>query len=92
MLAARVEQWAKDYERKGIQAGRQEGIQIGEKRGVQIGVQRGEATILTRLLQRRFGHLPDWATAKISNATSFDLEEWSLRFVDAGSLEEIFAE
>ncbi|MBF0296263.1 MAG: DUF4351 domain-containing protein [Magnetococcales bacterium] len=58
----------------------------------QIGEQKGEAKILTRLLQRRFGAIPDWAGEKIAKATPQSLEEWSLRFVDAQSLDEIFAD
>ncbi|MBF0192766.1 MAG: DUF4351 domain-containing protein [Magnetococcales bacterium] len=57
------------------------------------GRQEGEAKILTRLLQRRFGSLPDWANEKITKAKSSDLEEWSLRLMDApNSLEEVFAD
>ncbi|MBF0178530.1 MAG: DUF4351 domain-containing protein [Magnetococcales bacterium] len=58
----------------------------------QRGEQKGEVKILTRQLQRRFGAVPDWATEKIAKATSQSLEEWSLRFVDAQSLEEVFAD
>ncbi|MBF0179380.1 MAG: Rpn family recombination-promoting nuclease/putative transposase [Magnetococcales bacterium] len=72
--------------------GRKEGIQIGEQRGRQDGRQEGEAAMLTRQLQRRFGSVPDWASAKIANATSQALEEWSLRVLDARSLEEVFAD
>ncbi|NGZ05216.1 MAG: hypothetical protein G8237_02555 [Magnetococcales bacterium] len=60
---------------------------------LQDGEQRGEAKILTRLLQRRFGTLPDWANDKITKAKSSEMEEWSLRLMDApNSLEEVFAE
>ncbi len=68
------------------------GLLEGRKEGIQIGEQKGEAKILTRLLQRRFGAVPDWANEKIAKATSQSLEEWSLRFIDAQSLEEVFAD
>ncbi|MBF0108830.1 MAG: Rpn family recombination-promoting nuclease/putative transposase [Magnetococcales bacterium] len=71
-----------------IELARKEGIQIGERRGEQI----GEAKILTRLLQHRFGKLPEWASEKIANAELPILEAWSLRFVDARSLKDVFAE
>ncbi|MBF0614317.1 MAG: DUF4351 domain-containing protein [Magnetococcales bacterium] len=74
MLAARVEQWAQEYEWK------------GQQKGEQI----GEAKILTRLLQRRFGPLPDWAQEQISKADSGLLETWSIQIFDAQSLEEVF--
>ncbi|MBF0294499.1 MAG: DUF4351 domain-containing protein [Magnetococcales bacterium] len=54
--------------------------------------QKGEAKILARQLQRRFGSLPTWASEKIAKATSQSLEEWSLRLLDAQSLEEVFAD
>ncbi|MBF0181957.1 MAG: DUF4351 domain-containing protein [Magnetococcales bacterium] len=54
--------------------------------------QKGKAETLTRQLQRRFGALPDWADEKIANATSLSLEEWSLRVLDARSLDEVFAD
>ncbi|MEO5329363.1 MAG: DUF4351 domain-containing protein, partial [Magnetococcus sp. THC-1_WYH] len=57
----------------------------------QKGRQEGEATILTRLLQRRFGTVPDWASEKIAKAELPSLEEWSLRFVDAQSLDDVFS-
>ncbi|NGZ07526.1 MAG: DUF4351 domain-containing protein, partial [Magnetococcales bacterium] len=75
----------------GIQIGEQRGIQIGEQRGIQIGEQRGEAKVLTRLLQRRFGPLPDWAQEQISQADSRLLEAWSIQILDAQTLDEVFA-
>ena len=46
--------------------------------------------MLLRQIQRRFGDAPTWAREKIAKADLLTLEEWSLRFVDAQSLEEIF--
>ena len=54
--------------------------------------QEGEANILTRQLQRRFGTVPDWASEKIAKADLSSLEEWSLRFVDARSLDDVFSD
>ncbi|MBF0190731.1 MAG: Rpn family recombination-promoting nuclease/putative transposase [Magnetococcales bacterium] len=66
--------------------GREEGIQIGAQRGERI----GEAKILIRQLQHRFGTLPAWAHERISTADLDSLEGWSLRFMDAKSLDEVF--
>jgi hypothetical protein len=44
---------------------------------------------LTRLLERRFGTLPDTAKDRIAAADVSSLEEWSLRVLDAGSLDEV---
>ena len=54
--------------------------------------QRGEARMLTRLLQRRFGELPMWVNERLSNADQLTLEEWGLRFVDAPTLDSVFAD
>ncbi|MEO5371768.1 MAG: Rpn family recombination-promoting nuclease/putative transposase [Magnetococcus sp. DMHC-1] len=55
------------------------------------GERKGEANMLTRLLQRRFGTVPDWACVKITEADLSLLEKWGLRVLDAQSLEEVFA-
>ncbi|MEO5353645.1 MAG: DUF4351 domain-containing protein [Magnetococcus sp. XQGC-1] len=80
MLATHVEKWSRDLEQKGIL--------IGE----QIGAHKGEAKILTRQLQRRFGDLPTWARQKIADAELSTLEEWSLRILDASTLESVLAD
>ncbi|MBF0182307.1 MAG: DUF4351 domain-containing protein [Magnetococcales bacterium] len=59
---------------------------------LQDGRQEGKAETLTSLLKRRFGAVPTWASEKIAKATSLSLEEWSLRVLDAQSLEEVFAD
>ncbi|MEO5362349.1 MAG: Rpn family recombination-promoting nuclease/putative transposase [Magnetococcus sp. DMHC-8] len=72
---------------------REEGIQIGEQQGIRIGEQTGEkkgkADTLTRQLQRRFGDLPPWASQKIADAELSTLEEWTLRILDAPTLESV---
>ncbi len=65
-----------------------EGIQIGEQKGRQ----EGEAAILMRQLQRRFGNVPDWASEKITKAEPPVLEEWSLRILEAPTLESVLAD
>ena len=56
----------------------------------QEGEQKGETKMLLRQLQRKFGDVPFWAHDKITKADLATLEEWSLRFVDAQSLEDVF--
>ena len=76
MLATHVEKWSRDIEQKGIL----------------IGEHSGGAKILTRQLQRRFGDLPPWARQKIADANLSSLEEWSLRILDATTLESVLAD
>ena len=54
--------------------------------------QEGKAEMLTHLLQRRFGDLPPWASQKIADAELSTLEEWSLRILDATTLESVLAD
>ncbi len=56
------------------------------------GRQEGKADTLTRLLQRRFGDLPPWASQKIADAELSTLEEWTLRILDATTLESVLAD
>jgi len=71
----------------------QRGIQIGEQRGIQIGEQKGRqlasSNLLKRLLQRRFGSLPEWAENKISQADLATLEIWTDQILDAQTLPEL---
>ena len=60
------------------------------KQGWQQGRQEESASMLSRQLQRRFQEVPSWASEKIAKADLSTLEEWSLRFVDAQSLEDVF--
>ena len=76
MLQEYTEQWEIKW--------KQEGEQSGERKG--------EAKMLLRQLQRRFGELSNETREKISNADLPTLEEWSLRFVDAKSLEGVFVD
>ncbi len=75
-----------------LRKGREEGREEGRQDGIQIGEQRGEAALLMRLLQRRFGDLPAWASEKIAKAKSPALEEWSLRILEAPTLESALAD
>ena len=93
MLASRAEdwkrQWLQEGELKGRQEGELKGRREGEERGEQRGRRQGEAAILLRLLERRFGALPAWASDRIATADTVAMEEWSLRVFDAASLDDV---
>jgi hypothetical protein len=42
------------------------------------------------LLTRRFGALPDWASARLQAAHADQLEQWADRVLDAATLEAVF--
>jgi len=76
-----TDSWLQEGIEKGLQKGRQEGLQAGR--------QEGEAAMLIRLLERRFGALPAWVAARVHAADVATLEEWGLRVLDAGSLDDV---
>jgi len=78
MLAS--ERWVERWQRE------------GEEKGRQVGRQEGKAEMLLRLLQRRFGTLPAWATERVTSADTAALEDWSLRILDASNLEDVVGE
>ncbi|WP_322994408.1 DUF4351 domain-containing protein [Castellaniella sp.] len=45
-----------------------------------------------RLIERRFGSQPDSLHEKIHTASSPQLEAWSLNFVDAQTLDDVFGD
>ena len=63
-----------------------------ERKGRQEGRLEEGASMLTRLLQRRFGNVPTWASEKIAKAELPDLEAWSLQIFDAKTLDEVFVD
>jgi hypothetical protein len=75
-LVARAEQWVEQWKEEGLQAGQR----------------KGGATLLLRLMQRRFGPLPDWATDRVLAADIPILEESGLRIFDAARLEDVVGE
>jgi predicted transposase YdaD len=62
------------------QEGRQEGVLIGEAR------------LLKKLLERRFGSLPVWVSAKLNSASEMELEHWGEAVLSAATLNAVFNE
>ena len=50
----------------------------------------GEATMLLRLLERRFGEIPEATAQRVFTASGDRLQRWGDRVLDAESLEDIF--
>lgn len=80
MLTEQSRSWTHQWKMEGRQEGREEGRQ------------EGEATLLQRLLTRKFGILPEPLQQRIQTATSAQLETWSLNILDAATLDEVFIE
>lgn len=65
-------------------------LQQGIEQGIEQGIVTGEAKILIRQLEKRFGIVPKSWMQKIQNATADELEDWSLKLLDAETLEDVF--
>lgn len=77
-LAARFEEWALEFEKKGLE------------KGLEKGIATGEARLLQRLLVARFGPLSQETLSALEAASSAQLEAWTDRFLNARSLAEVF--
>ncbi len=75
------------FYQQAVSEGRQEGIE----EGIEKGRVEGEATLLLRLLERRFGPLPAAMRQRIAAANAETLLVWGERVLDAKSLDEIFS-
>jgi hypothetical protein len=73
MLAGRAAEWKQQW--------RQEGLEEG--------LRKGEANSLSRLLELRFGALPDSVRQRIADAELPLLREWFPRAVEAGSIDDV---
>jgi predicted transposase YdaD len=61
----------------------------GAKQGKKEGKKLGEQQLLQRQLEHRFGKLPKWALAQLAAADVRLLETWSLKVLEAKSLNEV---
>lgn len=62
----------------------------GHAKGQAIGEVSGKASVLRRMLTRRFGPLPADAEARIQAADSPTLDAWCDRILDARTIDEVF--
>jgi hypothetical protein len=71
-----------------IQQGKQEGKQEGREEGRQ----EGEAVVLLRLLQLKFGAVPETVRRRIEDADAQTLLAWSERVLTATSIEQVIGD
>ena len=79
-------------ERLATERGMQQGLLQGLEQGREQGLDQGKQAILDRLLSRRFGPLDTQTQRILTTASSEQLDLWAERLLDAGSLDEVFAE
>ena len=61
------------------------GLQEGEVKGES----KGELKVLRRLIEKRFGAIPGWVEARLAGRSVEDLEDLSVRVLDANSIEDL---
>ena len=71
--------------RKGIEEGLAQGLEKGREEGRAA----GEQLLLRRLIEKRFGPLPDWAGAKLASLSVAEIEPLAERMFDAASLDSL---
>ncbi|MTV38599.1 DUF4351 domain-containing protein [Duganella radicis] len=80
--------------RIGRERGRQEGLEQGIGRGIEQGIEQGRkegaVALLARLLEQRFGPLPQTVRKKLAKASLEQLEAWSDALATAQSLKQVF--
>jgi len=53
---------------------------------------RGQRTLLLRMLEYRFGALPNDVQARVLAAEPAQVEKWTLRLLDAAAMDDVFRE
>lgn len=84
MIAEKAATWTETWEQRGIRKGLEKGLKQGRREG--------ESILLLRQLERKFGPLESPARRRVESADAEQLLEWGERFVDATSLQEVFAD
>ena len=65
-------------------------VREGEARGRAEGKAQGKAETLLRLLQRRFGPVPERVRARVAVGSAAEIDAWFDALLDAQSLTEVF--
>lgn len=90
MLEQTIERWFIEATSKGMNKGLQEGRQKGLQEGLQEGRQKGLAKAVALLIQMRFGAVPDWAQARLDDASEEQLTGWTAAILTAPTLQDMF--
>ncbi|NHZ62916.1 DUF4351 domain-containing protein [Massilia genomosp. 1] len=82
--------WAEEFEDIGFQKGTEKGQAEGWAKGRTEGHLSALRGVLTQLLRKRFGNLPEPVEQRIGQASLAQLEQWFARSLDAPGLEAVF--
>jgi hypothetical protein len=78
MLAERVKEWTRQWKEQGVQE------------GIEQGIEKGRVEVLTKMLELKYGTLPQWAQDKVAQADAKTIECWAGNLFKAETLEEVF--
>ena len=56
---------------------------------IKKGIRKGELTIFRRQTKKRFGSVPNWAGERLAKLSAREIEELSVRLLDAKSIESL---
>lgn len=84
-----IDRYIEQGRQQGWQTGRQEGWQEGREEGWQEGRQEGGASVLLRLIERKFGPPSESVRARIASADPETLLSWTDRILTADSLDAV---
>jgi predicted transposase YdaD len=62
----------------------------GRREGRQEGLQEGRHAMLRRILEKRFGQIPEWVEKRLTGLPAADLDEVGVRILDAAGFEDLF--
>lgn len=74
---------------KVVQEWMRKGHAEGFERGREEGREEGQLTVLRRQIERKFGRVPRWAENRLKSATLAQIDDWSLRILDAPTLKDM---
>ncbi|MDM8523230.1 Rpn family recombination-promoting nuclease/putative transposase [Desulfococcaceae bacterium HSG8] len=77
-------------ERDIMETAEAKGHMAGYKKGRKEGHKEGQTSLLRKLLESRFGSLPDWACEELAGADDKTLEIWTMRVMEVRELEDVF--
>jgi len=80
-------------EQRGLQLGEQKGLKLGEQKGLKLGEQRGlvkgQATMLLRLLNRKFGQISPSLRGKVNKLSAKQLENLAETLFDLETIADL---
>ena len=95
LMGTVAEAWIEQGKAEGIEQGLAQGIEKGLAEGIEKGlsegIEKGQAGLLLRLMERRFGALPEAVRQRVRDASASELEAWAEAVLDAASLDEVLA-